>query len=442
MRITVLAGGIGAARFLRGLLAAAPRRDDHRHRQHRRRHHPVRPAGLPGPGLGDVHARRRQQRGAGLGARGRDASHRRTSSPPTARSRPGSRSATSTSPRTSSAASCSPGQPLSEVTRVLCERWQPGVRLLPMSDDRVETRVKVGGELIHFQEWWVRLHAAVPAEAITPVGADGAAPAPGVLEAIADADFVLFPPSNPVVSIGPILAVPGIRAAVAAKTVVGRFRDHRRRPGPRHGRRLPDRDRRGDLRRRRRRALRPRPDQRLAGRRAGQGRGRRPGAGRHRGPRPAPVHARRPVVGRDRPGRHRPREGTHSHDEGTVRRGVGRPGGTGRGSGARSQIYGIAGIPGDFPRRRPGRADRRRGGRSRRPRAARRRHPRGHLEGGQQGRGPGGHHDPRGRDRGGDRARGGQARADDDRADQARVRDGRRRGGRVQHRARHRRAAA
>ena len=95
-----------------------------------------------------------------------------------------------------------------------------------MSDDRVETQVRSRVErawpgMIHFQEWWVRLHAAVPAEAIIPVGADVAAPAPGVLEAIADADFVLFPPSNPVVSIGPILAVPGIRAAVAAKTVVG-----------------------------------------------------------------------------------------------------------------------------------------------------------------------------------------------------------------------------
>jgi LPPG:FO 2-phospho-L-lactate transferase len=123
------------------------------------------------------------------------------------------------------------GKPLSEVTRVLCERWQPGVRLLPMSDDKIETQVKISshperdvvsrGEFIHFQEWWVRLHAAVPAESITNVGADVASPAPGVLEAIADADFVLIPPSNPVVSIGPILAVPGIRAAVAAKTVVG-----------------------------------------------------------------------------------------------------------------------------------------------------------------------------------------------------------------------------
>ncbi|HUN32378.1 MAG TPA: 2-phospho-L-lactate transferase [Trebonia sp.] len=118
------------------------------------------------------------------------------------------------------------GTPLSEITRVLCERWQPGVRLLPMTDDVVETHVTLAGppsqapEVIHFQEWWVRLHAAVPAASIIPVGADRAAPAPGVLEAIAAADFVVFPPSNPVVSIGPILAVPGIRAAVEAKTVV------------------------------------------------------------------------------------------------------------------------------------------------------------------------------------------------------------------------------
>jgi LPPG:FO 2-phospho-L-lactate transferase len=113
------------------------------------------------------------------------------------------------------------GRPLSAATRILCDRWQPGIRLLPMSDDRVETQVKIDSGMIHFQEWWVRLHAAVPATAIIPVGADAAAPAPGVLEAIAEADFVLFPPSNPVVSIGPILAVPGIRSAVEAKTVVG-----------------------------------------------------------------------------------------------------------------------------------------------------------------------------------------------------------------------------
>ncbi|MFF8775417.1 2-phospho-L-lactate transferase [Kitasatospora sp. NPDC015120] len=119
------------------------------------------------------------------------------------------------------------GYTLSQVTEALCVRWRPGVRLLPMSDDRVETHVRItddqGTRAIHFQEYWVKLHAAVDAEAIVPIGADTAEPAPGVLEAIADADVILFPPSNPVVSIGTILAVPGIRAAVAAASapVVG-----------------------------------------------------------------------------------------------------------------------------------------------------------------------------------------------------------------------------
>jgi LPPG:FO 2-phospho-L-lactate transferase len=115
----------------------------------------------------------------------------------------------------------SEGKPLSEATRVLCERWRPGIRLLPMSDDAVETHVVLKDLVIHFQEWWVRLHAEAPAEAIIPVGAAEASPAPGVIEALNGADFVIFPPSNPVVSIGPILAVPGIRQAVEAKTVVG-----------------------------------------------------------------------------------------------------------------------------------------------------------------------------------------------------------------------------
>jgi LPPG:FO 2-phospho-L-lactate transferase len=117
------------------------------------------------------------------------------------------------------------GYPLSAVTEALCDRWRPGVRLLPMTDDRVETHVVIedadGRRAIHFQEWWVRLHAEVPAVSIAAVGAQDAKPAPGVLEAIEAADVVLLPPSNPVVSIGTILAVPGIRAAVAAKTVVG-----------------------------------------------------------------------------------------------------------------------------------------------------------------------------------------------------------------------------
>jgi len=117
------------------------------------------------------------------------------------------------------------GYPLSAVTEALCARWQPGVRLLPMSDDPVETHVVLAGtgeqRVEHFQEWWVRMHAATPAAQIIASGAEQARPAPGVLDAIEAADVVLFPPSNPVVSIGTILAVPGIRAAVAAKTVVG-----------------------------------------------------------------------------------------------------------------------------------------------------------------------------------------------------------------------------
>ncbi|MFE5946280.1 2-phospho-L-lactate transferase [Streptomyces sp. NPDC056480] len=119
------------------------------------------------------------------------------------------------------------GYPLSAVTEALCARWQPGVRLLPMSDDRVETHVaiEVDGEqrAVHFQEYWVKLRASVDAKAIVPVGAEAAKPAPGVLDAIAEADVILFPPSNPVVSVGTILAVPGIREAIvaAAAPVVG-----------------------------------------------------------------------------------------------------------------------------------------------------------------------------------------------------------------------------
>jgi LPPG:FO 2-phospho-L-lactate transferase len=119
------------------------------------------------------------------------------------------------------------GYPLSQVTKALCARWQPGVALLPMTDDPVETHVVIddddGRRAVHFQEWWVRLHAATPALSIVAIGADQAAPGPGVLEAIAGADLLLLPPSNPVVSIGPILAVPGIRDAVtaAAAPVVG-----------------------------------------------------------------------------------------------------------------------------------------------------------------------------------------------------------------------------
>ena len=115
------------------------------------------------------------------------------------------------------------GYPLTAVTEALCARWQPGVRLLPMSDDRIETHVAIadadspsGRRVIHFQEYWVRLRAEVPAEAIVVVGLDEATPAPGVIDAITDADLVLLPPSNPVVSVGTILGVPRVREALVA----------------------------------------------------------------------------------------------------------------------------------------------------------------------------------------------------------------------------------
>jgi LPPG:FO 2-phospho-L-lactate transferase len=116
------------------------------------------------------------------------------------------------------------GYPLSQVTEALCRRWSPGARLLPASDDRSETHVVItdpssdntdgSQRAIHFQEWWVRYRAQVPTHSFAFVGADKASAGPGVTEAITEADVVLVAPSNPVVSIGAILAVPGVRGAL------------------------------------------------------------------------------------------------------------------------------------------------------------------------------------------------------------------------------------
>ena len=115
------------------------------------------------------------------------------------------------------------GYPLSEVTEALCRRWEPGVRLLPMTDDRVETHIAIpdadspsGRRVVHFQEYWVRLHAEVPAEAVIVVGLEESSSGPGVIDAITDADLVVVPPSNPVVSVGTILGVPRVREALVA----------------------------------------------------------------------------------------------------------------------------------------------------------------------------------------------------------------------------------
>jgi LPPG:FO 2-phospho-L-lactate transferase len=113
------------------------------------------------------------------------------------------------------------GLSLSNVTARLADRWglpAQGVTLLPMTDSPVETHVVLddgGGErAVHFQEWWVRMRAAQPARRFVVAGMDRAAPAPGVLDAIRTADLLVLPPSNPVVSIGIILGVPGVRDAL------------------------------------------------------------------------------------------------------------------------------------------------------------------------------------------------------------------------------------
>ncbi len=127
------------------------------------------------------------------------------------------------------------GYPLSQVTEALCRRWfashrAGSVRLLPMTDDRVETHVAVadadspsGRRVVHFQEYWIKLRAEVPAESVVVVGLDNSTAGPGVIDAITDADLIILPPSNPVVSVGTILGVPRVRAALEATTapVVG-----------------------------------------------------------------------------------------------------------------------------------------------------------------------------------------------------------------------------
>lgn len=114
------------------------------------------------------------------------------------------------------------GYRLTQITAALCDRWQPGALLLPASDDRCETHVVITDpadqttRAIHFQEWWVRYRAQVPTHSFAFIGAEKAAATSEAVAAIAEAEVILVAPSNPVVSVGAILAVPGIRAALRA----------------------------------------------------------------------------------------------------------------------------------------------------------------------------------------------------------------------------------
>lgn len=112
------------------------------------------------------------------------------------------------------------GARLTQATARLAARWLPErVRLLPMTDHPVETQVHLqDGRRVHFQEYWVRLHADPAVDALEYLGIGDARPSGEVVDAIGRADVVLVAPSNPVVSIGPVLAVPGIREALVASS--------------------------------------------------------------------------------------------------------------------------------------------------------------------------------------------------------------------------------
>jgi len=106
------------------------------------------------------------------------------------------------------------GRTLTKATGELARRMGIEVRVLPMSDDRVSTVLETAKGRLNFQEYFVRERHSVEVSSVHFVGAEQARPAPGVLEAIKSADTIVFAPSNPVTSIGPILAVPGIRTAL------------------------------------------------------------------------------------------------------------------------------------------------------------------------------------------------------------------------------------
>jgi len=102
------------------------------------------------------------------------------------------------------------GKTLSEVTENLRRQFGLDIRLLPMSDQPIATHVRTPVGLLHFQEYMVQRHCADEVQNVLFVGANEARPAPGVLDAIKEAEAILLAPSNPIVSIGSILSVPGI----------------------------------------------------------------------------------------------------------------------------------------------------------------------------------------------------------------------------------------
>jgi LPPG:FO 2-phospho-L-lactate transferase len=221
MRVTALAGGIGAGKFLRGLVrAVAPEAvtviantgdDITMHGLH------VSPdLDSVTYWLGDVFDRER-----GWGRRDetfRATEELRAFDPERAWFNLGDLDLATHLFRTNLLAA---GETLSAATAAVARRFGVVPRLLPMSDDPVTTRISVvadGEELdLHFQEYWVRRGGRDEVKAVRYEGAERSRPAPGVLEALTAADAIVLCPSNPVASLGPILAVPGIRETVGAR---------------------------------------------------------------------------------------------------------------------------------------------------------------------------------------------------------------------------------
>ncbi|MGY3128307.1 LPPG:FO 2-phospho-L-lactate transferase [Agrococcus sp. UYP33] len=115
------------------------------------------------------------------------------------------------------------GATLTEATARLAARWPLGATLLPVTDDEVPTHVVTDEGVLHFEEWWVRTRAQLPAHRFVQHGVERSRIAPAARAAIADADVILIAPSNPVVSIGTIVGIPGVRDALETATapVVG-----------------------------------------------------------------------------------------------------------------------------------------------------------------------------------------------------------------------------
>ena len=117
------------------------------------------------------------------------------------------------------------GEPLSSVTAELCRRRGVAVRMLPVTDDPLRTRITLAEETslgppgteVGFQDYFVRLRHDVTVSGVRFEGAAAARPAPGVMESLRDAEVIVVCPSNPVVSIGPLLAVPGVRDLLTAR---------------------------------------------------------------------------------------------------------------------------------------------------------------------------------------------------------------------------------